>query len=83
MVFGKKKKKKEEDQTPYWKYPAVKDYMTGYNKSYYQANRDKIIADASKRNKENSDQLKKYFKNYYGENRQRLLDYAKKRRKKR
>ena len=80
MVFRAKKKKKE---TPYWKYPAVKDYMTDYNKSYYQANRDKIIADASKRNKENSDQLKKYFKNYYGENRQRLLDYAKKRRKKR
>ena len=80
MVFGKKKKKKE---TPYWKYPAVKDYMISYNKTYYQANRDKIIADASKRNKENSDQLKKYFKNYYGENRDRLLDYAKKRRKKR
>ena len=73
--MGKKK------QTPYWKYPAVRDYMTEYNKMYYMANRDKIIADATKRNKDNETQLKVYMKQYYNKNRDRLLSYAKKKRK--
>ena len=75
--MGKKKNK----ETPYWKYPAVRDYMTDYNKMYYMANREKIIADATKRNKDNETQLKVYMKQYYNKNRDRLLSYAKKKRK--
>ena len=74
-------KKKKKQITPYWKYPAVRDYMTDYNKTYYQANREKIIGEASKRNKENEAQLKIYMKQYYNKNRDRLLDYAKRKRK--
>ena len=75
-MVGKKKK-----ETPYWKYPAVRDYMTEYNKMYYMANKKKIIADATKRNKVNETQLKVYMKQYYDKNRTRLLKYAKKKRK--
>ena len=71
-------KKKE---TPYWKYPAVRDYMTDYNKIYYMANREKIIADQTKRNQQNEGQIKDYMKKYYATNRDKLLRYAKKRRK--
>jgi len=72
------KKKKE---TPYRKYPAVRAYMTEYNRMYYLANRAKIIADAKQRNLENEKQLKAYYQRYYAQNRKRLLSYAKKRRK--
>ena len=72
------KKKKE---TPYRKYPAVRAYMTEYNRMYYLANRAKIIADAKQRNLENEKQLKSYYQRYYAQNRKRLLSYAKKRRK--
>ena len=76
-LVGKKKKK----ETPYWKYPAVRDYMMEYNKMYYQANRDQIINNVSKRNKKNEEKLKVYMKKYYNENRDKLLDHAKKKRK--
>ena len=72
------KKKKE---TPYRKYPAVRAYMTEYNRMYYLANRAKIIADAKQRNLENEKQLKAYYQKYYAQNRKKLLSYAKKRRK--
>ena len=72
------KKKKE---TPYRKYPAVRAYMTEYNRMYYLANRAKIIADAKQRNLENEKQLKAYYQKYYALHRKKLLDYAKKRRK--
>ena len=72
------KKKKE---TPYRKYPAVRAYMTEYNRMYYLANRAKIIADAKQRNLENEKQLKEYYQRYYAQNRKKLLNYAKKRRK--
>ena len=76
MVLATKKK-----ETPYWKYPAVRDYMTDYNKIYYMANRKKIIADQTKRNQQNEGQIKDYMKKYYATNRDKLLRYAKKRRK--
>ena len=76
MMFRKKKK-----ETPYWKYPAVQSYMKNYNKMYYLANRDKIIADSKRRNRDNEDIIKKYQKGDYAENRNKLLDYAKKKRK--
>jgi hypothetical protein len=71
--------KKKKQLTPYWRYPAVRDYMTDYNRSYYQANREKIISEATKRNKLNEAELKVYMKKYYSQNRDRLLKYAKKR----
>ena len=79
-MFSRKKKKKPTI-TPYWKYPAVRDYMTDYNKMYYQANRKKIIKNSAKRNEENEAQLKIYMNQYYAKNRDRLLNYAKKKRK--
>ena len=44
------KKKKE---SPYCKYPKVYEYQKGYNKMYYMANREKIIAEQKKRNAAN------------------------------
>tara|TARA_B100000953_G_C17751239_1_gene335782 strand:+ start:125 stop:388 length:264 start_codon:yes stop_codon:yes gene_type:complete len=78
VVLNMPKKKKE---TPYRKYPAVRAYMTEYNRMYYLANRAKIIADAKQRNLENEKQLKEYYQRYYAQNRKKLLNYAKKRRK--
>ena len=73
--------KKKKKDSPYWTYPAVQEYQKEYNKVYYMANRKKIIADATKRNKDNETQLKIYMKQYYNKNRSRLLKYAKKKRK--
>ena len=70
-----------EKETPYWKYPKVKAYQQEYNKMYYLANKKKLIADQTKRNKSNKTYLQHYMKNYYQSNRGRLLKYAKKRRK--
>ena len=78
VVLNMPKKKKE---TPYRKYPAVRAYLTEYNRMYYLANRAKIIADAKQRNLENEKQLKAYYQKYYALHRKKLLDYAKKRRK--
>jgi len=78
--MGKKRKKNKE--SAYWKYPAVKDYQLEYNKLYYLANREKIIAEQKKRNKENESLIRKYQAMYYMDNRDRLLDNAKKRNKK-
>ena len=74
----RRKKKKE---SPYWRYENVKRYQQDYNKSYYLANRAKIIAEQKKRNADNEKALAEYYKKYYAENKQKLLDYAKKRRK--
>ena len=76
--MGRKKKK----ESAYWKYPAVKDYQLQYNKMYYLANREKIIAEQKRRNKENEDLIRKYQAGYYMDNRDHLLDQAKKRNKK-
>ena len=72
------KKKKE---SPYWKYAKVYEYQKGYNKMYYMANREKIIAEQKKRNAANEAAIAEYQKNYYKREREKLLDYAKKRRK--
>ena len=71
--MGRKKKKKVSS---YWKYPAVYEYQKQYNKMYYLANRDEIIAEQTRRNKENADQLRKYHKLYYENNKDK---YKKKR----
>ena len=58
-----------------------RNYMQNYNKMYYMANREEIIAESTKRNRENELQIKEYMKKYYAVNRNKLLDYAKKKRK--
>lgn len=73
--------RKKKQDSPYWKYPNVKTYQQDYNKSYYLANRAKIIAEQKKRNADNEKALAEYYKKYYAQNKQKLLDYAKKRRK--
>ena len=72
--MGKKKKK---IVSSYWKYPAVQEYQKQYNKTYYHANREQIIAEQTRRNKENLEQLRRYHKEYYENNKHR---YKKKRR---
>ena len=73
--------RKKKKDSPYWKYPNVKKYQQDFNRSYYLANRDKIISEQKRRNAENEAAIAEYYKKYYAENKQRLLDYAKKRRK--
>ena len=57
--------KKKKKDSAYWTYPAVQEYQKEYNKVYYMANRKKIIADATKRNKENEEQIRAYNRWYY------------------
>lgn len=73
-------KMKKNKETPYWKYDKVRNYMQNYNKSYYLANREKIIREQTARNKKNVDQLRVYYRNYYEKNRDKLLKYAKEKR---
>jgi len=57
--------KKKKKDSPYWTYPAVQEYQKQYNKAYYMANRERIIAEATRRNKENEEQIRAYNKWYY------------------
>ena len=57
--------RKRKKDSPYWIYPAVQEYQKQYNKAHYMANRERIIAEATRRNKENEEQIRAYNKWYY------------------
>ena len=71
-------KKNRDDRTKGY---LQRDYMQNYNKMYYMANREAIISEATRRNRENELQIKEYMKKYYAVNRNKLLNYAKRKRK--
>ena len=71
-------KKNRDDRTKGY---LQRNYMQNYNKMYYMANRDEIIAESTRRNRQNEQQIKEYMKKYYASNRSKLLNYAKKKRK--
>ena len=56
--------------------------MESYSKSYYQANRDRILALQKERRKDSAfrDKMKIYYRNYYKNNRQKILEQSRDRR---
>tara|TARA_R110000772_G_scaffold175070_2_gene286935 strand:- start:756 stop:998 length:243 start_codon:yes stop_codon:yes gene_type:complete len=56
--------------------------MESYSKSYYQANRDRILALQKERRKDSEfrEKMKIYYRNYYKNNRQKILEQSRNRR---
>jgi ribose 1,5-bisphosphokinase PhnN len=72
------KKKAEYIRERYANDKKFRKYMLDFGRQYYQDNKDILKRRASKRNRENAEDIKEYQRDYYQKNKKALKKYQKK-----